>query len=84
MSDKPRYVPTCPVCERPYAKDKGNAHYLKVLRRRLQHLRDTAIPRASGSGNASLGYWKGEAAALEWALEILEPRSGGHPSLTSP
>jgi hypothetical protein len=65
--DEPRHVPTCPVCLRPHTKDKGSARYLKVLRRRIRHLRDVAIPQARASSNAALSYQLAEAAALEWA-----------------
>lgn len=45
------------------------ARRLAALRRRLKHLEERI---ASHTGSGSLAYDRAEAAALRWALEILE------------
>lgn len=70
--DLPVHRPHCIVCGRPFPSALETRD-LALLRRRMEFLRDTAIPRAERDGNKSITYYRAEQAALERMLALLEP-----------
>lgn len=72
MTDEPRHIPTCPVCDRPSHRRRDAAR-LDALRTRAKYLREVAIPRyTQRRQDGTLAYALHEAAALEWAIAELD------------
>lgn len=67
----PTHRPICPVCTRPFPAGLDQSR-INSLRRRLEYLRANAIPFAERVRSPSLSWFLAEAAALEWAIGLLE------------